>query len=37
MYAVIGAIALEHGSKVANEIVRDRILKPLGFQIGGSA
>ncbi|KAM5444792.1 hypothetical protein MferCBS31731_000247 [Microsporum ferrugineum] len=36
MYAIVGAIALENGSKVANEIVRDRILKPLGFQLGSA-
>ncbi|KAF3479763.1 RNase III domain-containing protein [Arthroderma uncinatum] len=33
MYAVIGAVALENGSKVANEITREKILKPLGFKL----
>ncbi|KAK2867758.1 hypothetical protein FQN49_003504 [Arthroderma sp. PD_2] len=37
MYAIIGAIALEKGSKVANQIARDKILEPLGFQVGGNA
>ena len=33
MYAIVGAIALEKGGLVANEVARDRILKPLGFPI----
>ncbi|KAK2748989.1 hypothetical protein FQN57_007272 [Myotisia sp. PD_48] len=37
MYAVIGAIAFQNGGRVANEITRERILKPLGFSIGASA
>lgn len=33
MYAIVGAIALEKGGLVANEVTRERILKPLGFPI----
>ncbi|EEP78981.1 conserved hypothetical protein [Uncinocarpus reesii 1704] len=35
MYAIVGAVTLERGGAVSNRIVRERILKPLGFQIGG--
>ena len=30
MYAIVGAVALQRGGKVANEVVRERILKRLG-------
>lgn len=30
MYAIIGAIALHRGGAVANEVAREKILKPLG-------
>ncbi|PWY90774.1 RNase III domain protein [Aspergillus heteromorphus CBS 117.55] len=33
MYAIIGAISLEKGNLVANQVTRERILKPLGFKI----
>ncbi|KAK2788552.1 hypothetical protein FQN52_006665 [Onygenales sp. PD_12] len=32
LYAVIGAVALEKGTVVANQITRERILLPLGFR-----
>lgn len=31
LYAIVGAIALERGGEIANKIVQDRILAPLGF------
>lgn len=31
LYAIIGAISLQRGGQVANEVVRERILKPLGL------
>ena len=31
LYAIIGAISLQRGGQVANEAVRERILKPLGL------
>ncbi|KAJ5182571.1 hypothetical protein N7492_000187 [Penicillium capsulatum] len=31
LYAIIGAISLEKGGHVANQVARERILKPLGF------
>ncbi|KAL2386687.1 hypothetical protein RJZ90_000546 [Blastomyces dermatitidis] len=34
IYAVVGAVALEKGGAVANQVARDSILKPLGFDIG---
>ncbi|PGH12952.1 hypothetical protein AJ79_03925 [Helicocarpus griseus UAMH5409] len=34
VYAVVGAVALEKGGLVANKIARDRILKPLGVDVG---
>ncbi|PGH27234.1 hypothetical protein AJ80_01191 [Polytolypa hystricis UAMH7299] len=34
LYAVVGAIAMEKGGLVANEVARERILKPLGYKIG---
>ncbi|EAS31139.3 RNase III domain-containing protein [Coccidioides immitis RS] len=36
MYAVVGAVALEKGGAVANQVARNRILKPLGFHIGAN-
>lgn len=34
IYAVVGAVALEKGGAVANQVARDSILKPLGFDVG---
>lgn len=31
LYAIVGAIALERGGEVANKIVQEKILAPLGF------
>ncbi|KAI9045405.1 mitochondrial 54S ribosomal protein mL57 [Aspergillus affinis] len=31
MYAVVGAVSLEKGGHVANQVARERILAPLGF------
>lgn len=31
MYSIIGALALQRGGEVAVNVVRDRILKPLGL------
>lgn len=31
LYAIVGAIALERGGEVANKVVQDKILAPLGF------
>lgn len=31
LYAIIGAVALEKGGEVANKIVQDKVLTPLGF------
>lgn len=36
MYAIVGAVAMEKGGLIANEIARNRILKQLGFNVGGS-
>ncbi|GES64162.1 RNase III domain protein [Aspergillus terreus] len=33
MYAVVGAVSLEKGGHVANEVARERILAPLGFKM----
>ncbi|KAL2833498.1 ribonuclease-III-like-domain-containing protein [Aspergillus pseudoustus] len=33
MYALVGAISLEKGNKVANQVARERILEPLGFKL----
>jgi large subunit ribosomal protein L15 len=33
MYALVGAIALEKGGLVANQVARERILAPLGFKL----
>jgi large subunit ribosomal protein L15 len=32
LYAIVGAIAMEKGGLVANEVVRERILSPLGLR-----
>ena len=32
MYAIVGAVALERGGKIANEVVRERILGRLGLR-----
>ena len=32
LYAIVGAIALQKGGEVANNLVRERILDPLGLQ-----
>ncbi|ODH51040.1 hypothetical protein GX48_02825 [Paracoccidioides brasiliensis] len=34
IYAVVGAVALEKGGVVANQVARDSVLKPLGFEVG---
>jgi large subunit ribosomal protein L15 len=31
LYAIVGAVALERGGDVANKVVQDKILAPLGF------
>jgi large subunit ribosomal protein L15 len=31
LYAIVGAIALEKGGEVANKVVQDKILTPLGL------
>lgn len=31
LYAILGAIVLEKGGKVANDVAREKILKPLGI------
>jgi large subunit ribosomal protein L15 len=31
LYAIVGAVALECGGEVANKVVQERILAPLGF------
>lgn len=31
LYAIVGAVALEKGGEVANKVVQDKILAPLGF------
>ena len=33
LYAIIGAVALQHGGEVANRIARERILSVPGSQI----
>lgn len=32
MCAIVGAVALQKGGEVANNVVRQRILDPVGFQ-----
>ena len=34
LYAIVGAVALQKGGQVANDIVRERILSPLGLHQG---
>ena len=31
LYAIVGAIALQRGGDVASDVVRERILNPLGL------
>ena len=31
LYAIVGAVALQKGGQVANEVVRERILNSLGL------
>lgn len=31
LYAIVGAVALQRGGEVANDVVREKILNPLGF------
>lgn len=31
LYAIVGAISLEKGGAVANHVVKERILRPLGL------
>lgn len=33
IYAIIGAIALDKGGLVANEVTRERVLAPLGLKM----
>jgi large subunit ribosomal protein L15 len=30
LYAIVGAISLQHGAEVAHKVVRERILKKVG-------
>lgn len=32
LYAIVGAVALQKGGEVANKVVKERILLPLGLQ-----
>ena len=32
LYAIVGAVALQRGGEVANDVVRERILNPLGLR-----
>lgn len=32
LYAIVGAVALQQGGEVANKLVQDKILAPLGFE-----
>ena len=32
LYAIVGAVALQKGGQLANDVVRERILNPLGIQ-----
>ena len=32
LYAIVGAVALQKGGTVADNVVRERILSPLGLQ-----
>jgi large subunit ribosomal protein L15 len=31
LYAIVGAVALERGGEIANKVVQEKILAPLGF------
>ncbi len=35
MFAIVGALALEKGAAVANEVARERLLEPLGISTYG--
>lgn len=37
LYAIVGAVALERGGEVANKLVQDKILAPLGFTFSPDA
>jgi large subunit ribosomal protein L15 len=37
LYAIVGAVALERGGAVANKVVQDKILAPLGFTFSSDA
>ena len=37
LYAIVGAIALERGGEVANKIVQEKILAPLGFSFSADS
>jgi len=37
LYAIVGAVALERGGAVANKVVQDKILAPLGFSFSADA
>jgi large subunit ribosomal protein L15 len=34
LYAIVGAVALSKGGKVAATVVREKILQPLGLVVG---
>jgi len=34
LYAIVGALALEQGGRVANRVARERILQPIGLKSG---
>ena len=37
LYAIVGAIALERGGELANKVVQDTILEPLGFNFASES
>jgi large subunit ribosomal protein L15 len=37
LYAIVGAVALERGGEVANKIVQEKILAPLGFSFSADS
>ena len=37
LYAVVGAVALERGGEIANKIVQEKILVPLGFSFSADS
>ena len=37
MFAVVGALALEKGAAIANEVARERLLEPLGMSTYGDS